>query len=502
MAHEPPVDDELGERSQGTTPGMSSDATQPAESRVSVWQRLWSKLRSRFTHQIALVAVAIGTIATVGHFIGGMIGWWHAYEITFGGHTSEPASAATKSPASRADAQSLVLLPLVDESEQSDGGWFVDMLTNDLTAELSRMPSTLVISPYTARSYKGKVADPRGVAKDLGVRYVIHGRARREGERVRLDLQMVDGESGLQTWSQRIELDRKRLASGLGEVALQLARSLNVQTYRSSGKKAATLKPHEIQADDLAMQGWAAWFRGITPENVREAARLFDQAVERDPRSTRALGGVAFIYRLGPQFGWLPDRDASMRKAEQATERLRGIDESDFFTLLARESIAAGHGDWEALLAVVETMLERFPSHAPSLGYRSMALTSLGRFDECLDPAKRALRIGPRDTLVAGWNVMIADCHFMRAEYRQAAEFARIALQENPRLPLPAPTLAAALHRDGKVEEAQKVVDEHRARSPEFRVAHLEQRLMLGTEPRFVEGRQRMVDSLRQLGMP
>ena len=53
-------------------------------------------------------------------------------------------------------------------------------------------------------------------------------------------------------------------------------------------RKAATLNPHEIQADDLAMQGWAAVFRGLAPENVREAARLFDQAVERDPRSTEA----------------------------------------------------------------------------------------------------------------------------------------------------------------------------------------------------------------------
>ena len=109
--------------------------------------------------------------------------------------------------------------------------------------------------------------------------------------------QMVDGESGLQTWSQRIDLDRSRLAGGLGDAALQVARSLNVQTYRSSGGKAAALKPHEVQADDLAMQGWAAWFRGMTPENIREAASLFDQAVERDPRSTRALGGVAFAYR-------------------------------------------------------------------------------------------------------------------------------------------------------------------------------------------------------------
>ena len=75
-----------------------------------------------------------------------MIGWWHAYELTFGGHTADSASATTKPPTARADVQSLVVLPLVDESEKRDGDWFIDMLTSDLTAELSRMPSTLVIS--------------------------------------------------------------------------------------------------------------------------------------------------------------------------------------------------------------------------------------------------------------------------------------------------------------------------------------------------------------------
>ena len=471
----------------------------PVEPVQPLWRRLWSKLRSRFARQIALVAVAIGTIAAVGHFIGGMIGWWHAYELTFGGHTADLIT--TKSPTARADVQSLVVLPLVDESEKRDGDWFIDMLTSDLTAELSRMPSTLVISRDTARTFKGKAIDPRDVAKDLGVRYVIRGSVRRNEERVRLDLEMVDGGSGLQVWSQRVDLDRGRLAGGLDNVALQLARSLNVQTYRSSGAKAATLNPHEIQADDLAMQGWATVFRGIAPENVREAARLFDQAVERDPRSTRGLGGVAYVNRFGAQNGWLPDREAAMRKAEQAMERLRGIDENDFFTLLARESIATGRGDWGELLAVADTALERFPSHAASLGYRATALIGLGRFAECLDPPKQALRIGPRDIWVGAWNSMIATCHFMRAEYPQAAEYARIGWQASPRLPLPPLTLAAALHLEGKDDEARKIVDDYRMANPEYRAADV-QRIMIGTEPRHAEGRQRMIDSLQALGMP
>jgi adenylate cyclase len=497
-----PHSDKRKAKSQDPSPVARSDPARRASEVESRWRRIWSSLHSRFARQIALAAVAIGTFAAVGHFIGGMIGWWHAYEITFGSHTADRASVPSNSAAARTDVQSLVLLPLVDESEVRDGDWFVDVLTNDLTAELGRLPGALVISANTARSYNAKTADPRDVARELGVRYVIHGRVRRDGELVRLDLQMVDGESGLQTWSQRVKLDRGRLAGGLGDVALQLARSLNVQTYRSSGAKAVALKSHEVQADDLAMQGWAAIFRGVTPENLREAARLFDRAVERDPRSTRALGGVAYANRFGAQFGWLPDRVAAMKKSEQATERLLEIDENDFYTFLARQGMAAAKGDWAAVLAITDATIERFPSHAPSLGMRSWALAGLGRFDECLDPPKQALRIGPRDVWVGAWNWMIANCHFMRGEYPQAVEYARIARQANPRLPLPPLTLAAALHLDGKDDEARKIGDEYRSGNPDFRVAHVEQRMMLGTEPRLVEGRQRLMDSLRAVGMP
>jgi len=465
------------------------------------WRRLWSKLRSRFARQVALVAVAIGAIATVGHFVGGMIGWWHAYELTVGGHKADPASAKSKSPTARTDVQSLVLLPLVDESEKRDSDWFIDMLTSDLTAELSRMPGALVISRDTARTFKGKAADPREVAKDLGVRYVIRGSARRDGERIRLDLEMVDGQSGLQSWSQRIDLDRSRLASGLGDVALQVARSLNVQTYRSSGEKVAMLKPHEVQADDIAMQGWATYFRGMTPENIRDAAGLFEQAVQRDPRSTRAWGGVAFTNGVGAALGWMPDRDVALRRLAEATERLRQIDENAFFTMLSRINLANRSGDWGSTLTISDAMLERFPSHAPSYANRGQGLIGLGRFDECFEPLGQALRIGPRDPLVGSWHWMIANCHFMRADYPKAADAARTASQANPRLPLPSLTLAAALHRDGKTEEARNIVAEYRARNPAYQTAQVE-RVLPGIEPRFVEGRQRMIDSLRALGMP
>lgn len=444
--------------------------------------------------------MVLGALAAGGHFVGGMLGWWHAYEFTTGGR--KPEAPAAKGGGARADVQSMVLLPLVDESRSGDGDWFVEALTSDLTAEVGRMPGALVISRDTARAYKGKAADPRDVARELGVRYVIRGSARRIGDRVRLDLEMVDGETGLQAWSQRTDLERARLDAGLGDVALQLARSVNVQTYRTSGAKVAALRPHERQADDLAMQGWAAYFRGITPENVREADGLFAQAVQRDPRSPRGLGGLVFTKSLGHATGWLPeDREQMLRQMRDATQRLRQIDENGFFTLLSRQNLARREGDWAEVLAAAQALLEQFPSHAPSMSGVSQAATQLGRFDECLAPAQLALRIAPRDPLTPAFHADVALCHFMRGEYPAAVKAADAARRGNPRLSSPNFVLAAALHRAGEAEQGRHAIAQFQASHPKFRASDVE-RYLTGTDPRLVDGRQRLLDSLRELGLP
>jgi tetratricopeptide (TPR) repeat protein len=239
----------------------------------------------------------------------------------------------------------------------------------------------------------------------------------------------------------------------------------------------------------------------MTPENIRDAAGLFEQAVQRDPRSTRAWGGVAFTSSVGAALGWMPDRDVALRRLAEATQRLRQIDEYAFFTMLARINLANRTGDWGSALTISDAMLERFPSHAPTYATRGQGLIGLGRFDECLEPLAQALRIGPRDPLVGSWHWMIANCHFMRADYPKAAESARTASQANPRLPMPPLTLAAALQRDGKIDEARKIIADYRSRNPNYQTAQVEL-VLIGTEPRFVEGRQRMIDSLRALGMP
>ena len=182
------------------------------------------------------------------------------------------------------------MLPLKSEAGAADD-WFVDAITADLTASMGRMSGSFVIGPGTALTYKGKEADPRDVARELGVRYVVLGSMRHDSDRIRLNLAMVDGESGVQQWGQQFDIERAELERSIDDIVGQLARTLLVQLFHSVGDRASRLKPTEVAADDLAMRGWSVYMRGLSPDNLREALRLFEAAVAKDPHSVRAWQG-------------------------------------------------------------------------------------------------------------------------------------------------------------------------------------------------------------------
>jgi TolB-like protein len=445
-------------------------------------------------------AVVFGSIAAVGHFVGGMIGWWHAYEITFGARKTAPQPASRATLPVKLPSLSIVVLPLINESDNKAEDWFIDGLSADLTTELGQVSGSFVISRDSAFTYKGKAADARDVARELGVRYVVRGSARRNGDRVRLNLSMVDGESGSQRWAQQLDVERGQLAVSLDAIGRQMARSLSVQLYRSAGQRSAAMNPDQVQADDLALQGWDVYFRGLTRENFQEALRLFEQAVAKDPKSIRGWGGVAVINGFGAAIDWMPDRDAAVRRLEFAAARLQDLDADDLFAFLAKSSVANIKGDYEGHLLNAITMAERFPSHPQPHYIRALASMNLGRFEECIEPTKYAISLSPRDSLLGIWNWQIATCYFMRGEYKEAADFARIAQQVNPKLPLPPLTLAASLARDGHRDEAQQIVADYVKRNPGYEVANI-QKLMRSPNPKYAEGRNRLLETLRDLGM-
>lgn len=447
--------------------------------------------RSPALRRIGALALAVAVLAAAVHVVGSIAGAWR-YKPGPGTNTvgSQPSAPRL----------SIVVLPLEVDPPADGGAWFSAAVSADLTAELGRGSGLVVISRDTAYSYKGKTADPRDVARELNVRYVVKGSIRRVGDDVRLLISLVDGQSGTQQWSDRFNVKRASIATAVDDVVRQVSRQLNVEVYRAEGKRAASLGPEQVQAEDLAMHGWFVWYRGLSRENVLEAWRIFEAAVTRDPRSIRAWAGIALMTGTAITAGWAPDRAAARARQTEALSHLDRLDPNDMLAYMGRIGPFWWSADFEGLLRLSTTIVERFPNNPHGYHHQGSAYLMLGRFDDCGEPLRMAIRLGPRDTYVPYTRATLALCEIFAGRSRSAVEEARLAVQSNTALIATNLILATALAQDGRRDEAQELIAANSAHEG-FHTAAL-RRVLLGKNPALVERREWMIATLQELGAP
>jgi TolB-like protein/DNA-binding winged helix-turn-helix (wHTH) protein len=447
--------------------------------------------RRRTAPATLAAAVLLGGLAVTAGLTG--TPWWPPVLPTLSSDRAADAPGAT------APRLSVVVLPLEPEPGSDTGDWFSDPLSADLTANLGQYSGVIVISRETAFTYKGRQVDPREVARELNVRYVVRGTVRRDDNDVRLSLTLIDGETGRQRWADRFAVDRANLRASLAEVGGAVSRSLGVEVWRAEGQRAATLAPEQIEADDIAMRGWAVFYRGLSRENTLEALRWFETAVARDPDSLRGWGGVALTNGTAVNSGWAADPPAARKRQHEAIREMERIDRDDMLTHMARVGHYYLRRDFEGLLTLTQHLIERFPSHPHAHHQQAMAYMLLGRFDDCLEPGRQAIRLGPRDVWLPYTRSVLAFCHFFAGRYAKAAREANLAVEANTALAGPQLILAAALARDGRLDAARAIVEANKGRAP-FNV-HTLQLVLPGDEPRLAEGRERMLATLGELGV-
>jgi TolB-like protein len=393
---------------------------------------------------------------------------------------------------------SIAVLPFEIEREADNVDWLAAALHGDLITELARLHGVVVIARDTATAYQGREGDPRLVARELHVRHVVRGRLRREGNQLRLALALVDGDSGAQIGADTFLVERARLPQALDELAVQITRALQPDLLRSTVARRTALSALEVSADDLAMRAVAIWFRGLNFENVVEALKLLERAVALDRDSVRAWGGLNVMTLQGMYQGWLTDRAARMQRIEEAAQQLERLDSDGYYTRQARTIRAFLRQDWATMLRVSSAWCERCLHPAPCAA-RGIALIFNGRPDEGVPALHDALRLSPRDSMRAEWQYRIALANFIVGRYELAVEWGQTAAISNPGLPWP-PVHAAAMQLMGQREAAEDALRDHLARHPGFETAHILQRLSGGTVG-FLEGRERLLDSLREIGL-
>ena len=178
---------------------------------------------------------------------------------------------------------------------------FVDGVTESLTTDLSRIRNAIVIARNTAFTYKGKLLDAKTIGRELNVRYLLEGSVQRSGNRMRVNVELIDAQSVNHLWAERFDKPLADLFDMQDEIVAHLAGSLNAQLAAAEARRAE--KAPNPNSVDLYFQGLAWLNKGMIPDTVSRARSFFNRALSADPDNIEALIGSARLdVREGANF--------------------------------------------------------------------------------------------------------------------------------------------------------------------------------------------------------
>ena len=208
----------------------------------------------------------------------------------------------------------MVVLPFANIGGEEEQEHFVDGVTESLTTDLSRIRGSFVIGRNTAFTYKGKAVDLKQIGRDLNVRYVLEGSVQRGGDRMRVNVQLIDAETGNHLWAERFDKPLADLFDMQDEIVARLAAALNAQLAAAEARRAEQAPNPDSM--DLYFQGLAWLNKGTTPDNLERARSFFDRALTADPDNVDALIGSARADAIEGAISFVTDPAAAFAAAE------------------------------------------------------------------------------------------------------------------------------------------------------------------------------------------
>ena len=160
------------------------------------------------------------------------------YAIRTGSEGASPASSASAPDTQGPPRLSIVVLPFANIGGDPEQEHFVDGVTDSLTTDLSRIGGSFVIGRNTAFTYKGRRVDLKQIGRELNVRYILEGSVQRAGARMRVNVQLIDAESGKHLWAERFDKPVADLFDMQDEIVARLANALSAQLFAAEARRA------------------------------------------------------------------------------------------------------------------------------------------------------------------------------------------------------------------------------------------------------------------------
>jgi adenylate cyclase len=399
---------------------------------------------------------------------------------------------------------SIVVLPFANLDGEAAHDYLAEVITEGLTAYLSRIRDTFVIARTTASTFKGKAADVRQIGRELGVRYVLEGSTQHGGGRVRVSAQLIDVESGGHLWADRFDAEHVDRLQMQDDIITRLARALQIELMRVESFRISRAASPESSADDLSLRGEAIFLRyGPTREESNEAFELCERVLEINPDDVRALSVLAEKYATRVTGMQSADRAADIKRATEFAVRALALDPNSYHAHHAKARVLVAQKRAPEAVIEAEHSLRLNPSFIPTYLDLCQANLMLGLGKKTVEFADKAIRLSPPDPYLYVFYAQEGLGHIMLRQDERAVASLRRAVANNPKFPTPVAYLAAALALTGQDAEARQTLGVYLALDGTRTRTVADWRAMVYSDnAAYLAFRERIHDGLRKAGMP
>jgi TolB-like protein len=284
-------------------------------------------------------------------------------------------------------------------SGEREQEYFSDGISEDIITALSKLRWFFVIARNSSFIYKGNAVHLKQIAEELGVRYVVEGSVRKDGDLVRITAQLIDTTTGSHVWAERYDRDLTDVFAVQDEITDAIAATIEPKIYVAENFRARRKPPNSLDAWDLVMRAMSHFWR-VTRQDNMVAQALLEKAIAIDGHYGQANGLLATSHMFGVHMGWA-DITIAAPVAERAALAAVLSDSRDPWAHNALASVYFSARRLDSSMAEFELALQLNPNFSLAHGYYGLALTYGGRWQEAHQAAQHALRLSPRDPFSA-----------------------------------------------------------------------------------------------------
>ena len=365
--------------------------------------------------------------------------------------SADTSAIAAQVPLPATPLLSIAVLPISNRCSDAEAEYFSEGMTDELMNALAKVEGLRVVSRTSAFAFKSSDVPIREIGARLGVGFVLEATVRRAGARLRVTARLVGVEADSTLWSETYERQLEDVFAVQDEITGSIVKTITEALQLGHLRGALPVQqPRNLEAYDLYLLGRHHWYKR-TEASMRRALELFQDAIAADPMYAPAYSGIADASALLASWQFATAKEM-YPQAVKAAERALQLDPSlaDAHASLGFVKLNA-ESDWEGAMREFRTAIALNPSHETAHRWHSAFLAGIGRDDEAIPIALRAIELDPISVLP---RMNLGIVHWLAWRHDEAEREFRSVIEKDPGFVRAYAFLATSLSFQGRHDEA------------------------------------------------